>query len=132
MNQRNPQHLFETLRSKDRHEIPIEVRLCMSKKKIPTPSITESKVFDILRVLSVQIMAVCPRNNQTFLFLMVITFVMIPLCYSTLPQSDLEQHHAFARCPNGTHKSPSGACEQVVPHEGLPRCPNGFHRSPSA
>ena len=36
-----------------------------------------------------------------------------------------------ARCPNGTHKSPSGVCEQVVPHEGLPRCPNGFHRSPS-
>jgi hypothetical protein len=36
-----------------------------------------------------------------------------------------------ARCPNGTHKSPSGVCEQVVPREGLPRCPNGFHRSPS-
>jgi hypothetical protein len=62
---------------------------------------------------------------------MVITFVMIPLCYSTSPQSGLEQHQAFARCPNGTHKSPSGACEQVVPHEGLPRCPNGFRRSPS-
>ena len=38
---------------------------------------------------------------------------------------------ADARCPNGYHKSPSGDCEQVVPHEGkLPRCPDGFHRSP--
>jgi hypothetical protein len=37
----------------------------------------------------------------------------------------------MARCPNGTHKSPSGDCEAVVPHSGLPRCPNGFHRSPS-
>jgi hypothetical protein len=36
----------------------------------------------------------------------------------------------MARCPNGTHRSPSGACETVVPHAGLPRCPNGFHRSP--
>ena len=43
----------------------------------------------------------------------------------------MEQHHAFARCANRTHKSPSGTCEQVIPHEGLPRCPNGFHRSPS-
>jgi hypothetical protein len=37
----------------------------------------------------------------------------------------------IARCPNGTHKSPSGDCEAVVPHTGLPRCPNGFHKSPS-
>src|SRR5437660_3618625 len=56
---------------------------------------------------------------------------MIPSYYSILVPSTLEQYHAFARCPNGTHKSPSGVCEQVVPHEGLPRCPNGFHRSPS-
>jgi hypothetical protein len=76
-------------------------------------------------------MAIRRRNKQTFLLLMLISFVMISLCYSTLPQSDLKQHHAFARCPNGTHKSPSGACEQAVPQEGLPRCPNGFHRSPS-
>ena len=41
-----------------------------------------------------------------------------------------ESHHAFARCPNGSHKSPSGDCEAVVSHTGLPRCPNGFHRSP--
>jgi hypothetical protein len=37
----------------------------------------------------------------------------------------------IARCPNGTHKSPSGDCEAEVPHTGLPRCPNGSHRSPS-
>jgi hypothetical protein len=70
-------------------------------------------------------------NKQTFFLSLVITFIMSPLYYSVLFQSGLEQHQAFARCPNGTHKSPSGACEQVVPHEGLPRCPNGFHRSPS-
>jgi len=31
----------------------------------------------------------------------------------------------IARCPNGTHRSPSGDCETIVPHTGLPRCPNG-------
>lgn len=35
-----------------------------------------------------------------------------------------------ARCPNGTHKSPSGNCEKVTHSGGLPRCPNGSHRSP--
>jgi hypothetical protein len=41
-------------------------------------------------------------------------------------------HQAYARCPNGTHKSPSGDCESVVKSSTkLPRCPNGFHRSPS-
>ena len=38
--------------------------------------------------------------------------------------------NAEARCPNGTHKSPSGDCETVTSHEGLSRCPNGTHRSP--
>ena len=43
-----------------------------------------------------------------------------------------ESHQAFARCPNGTHKSPSGDCESVVKSATkLPRCPNGTHRSPS-
>jgi endonuclease YncB( thermonuclease family) len=35
-----------------------------------------------------------------------------------------------ARCPNGTHKSPSGDCEKVTHSGGLPRCPDGYHRSP--
>ncbi|MGH9984032.1 MAG: thermonuclease family protein [Nitrososphaeraceae archaeon] len=35
-----------------------------------------------------------------------------------------------ARCPDGTHKSPSGDCEKVTHSGGLPRCPDGFHRSP--
>jgi hypothetical protein len=43
----------------------------------------------------------------------------------------IEKHQAFARCPNGTHMSPSGGCEAVFSHKGLPRCPNGSHRSPS-
>jgi len=63
---------------------------------------------------------------SSWLLTVIIIIVLIPLYYSVFVP-----YHAFARCPNGTHKSPSGACEQVVPHEGLPRCPNGFHRSPS-
>ena len=65
-------------------------------------------------------------NFASWLLTAIIIIVMIPLYYSVFVP-----YHAFARCPNGTHKSPTGACEQVVPHEGLPRCPNGFHRSPS-
>jgi hypothetical protein len=42
----------------------------------------------------------------------------------------IQNHQAFARCPNGSHMSPSGDCETVVSHRGLPRCPNGSHRSP--
>lgn len=76
-------------------------------------------------------MAMHTQTKQIFLPFLIITFVMIPLYYSVLLPLGLEQYKADARCPNGTHKSPSGACEQVVPHEGLPRCPNGFHRSPS-
>ena len=53
------------------------------------------------------------------------------LIFSSFSYFIAEPHQAFARCPNGYHKSPSGDCEKVVPHEGLPRCPNGYHRSPS-
>src|SRR5918992_6190453 len=44
----------------------------------------------------------------------------------------IEPHEAaFARCPNGYHKSPSGDCEKVVDlPDNLPRCPDGSHRSP--
>ena len=62
-----------------------------------------------------------------------ITFILsLPLLMmikvSTYPQ-DLD---VYARCPNGTHKSPSGDCEKVVnSSNNLSRCPNGFHRSPS-
>ena len=38
--------------------------------------------------------------------------------------------HVDARCPNGSHKSPSGDCEKVADNKGKPRCPNGYHRSP--
>jgi micrococcal nuclease len=38
---------------------------------------------------------------------------------------------AFARCPNGYHKSPSGDCEKVIDlPDNLPICPDGSHRSP--
>jgi hypothetical protein len=38
--------------------------------------------------------------------------------------------HVDARCPAGSHKSPSGDCEKVTDNKGKPRCPNGYHRSP--
>jgi len=62
----------------------------------------------------------------------VITFILslslLMTTVSTYPQ-DLD---VYARCQNGTHKSPSGDCERVVKSTTkLPRCPNGFHRSPS-
>ncbi len=80
---------------------------------------------------AVKAIAIYKRARRSSLPFLAITIVIATLYYSMLPQLGLGDHQAFARCPNGTHKSPSGACEQVVPHEGLPRCPNGFHRSPS-
>jgi len=67
-------------------------------------------------------------SNSTWLWLLVMTVIIIPLYYFP---SISEQHQASARCPNGFHKSPSGECEAVTSHEGLSRCPNGYHRSPS-
>jgi len=34
-----------------------------------------------------------------------------------------------ARCPTGSHKSPSGDCAKVADNSGKPGCPNGYHRS---
>jgi hypothetical protein len=55
-----------------------------------------------------------------------IFFAIIILVFSIIIPTPI----TLARCPNGTHKSPSGDCEAVVSHTGLPRCPNSFHRSP--
>jgi hypothetical protein len=59
--------------------------------------------------------------------------IILVSCLLLLTMSAItpDKNQVFARCPNGTHKSPSGDCETVVSHTGLPRCPNGFHRSPS-
>jgi hypothetical protein len=54
-----------------------------------------------------------------------ICFLIITLVFSIIMPTSI----TIARCPNGTHKNPSGDCEAVVSHEGLPRCPNGSHRS---
>ncbi len=70
-------------------------------------------------------------NAVLFVARISIVSISIFLIFSESSSIMVVQHYAFARCPNGTHKSPSGDCEVVVSHEGLPRCPNGFHRSPS-
>jgi hypothetical protein len=56
-----------------------------------------------------------------------ICFAIMTMVFSIIMPTSI----TIARCHNGTHKSPSGDCETVVPHTGLPRCANGFHRSPS-
>ena len=65
--------------------------------------------------------------------MIVITTAILVSCFLLISASiTTESHQAFARCPNGTHKSPSGDCESVVKSSTkLPRCPNGTHRSPS-
>jgi hypothetical protein len=71
------------------------------------------------------------RQNKLILYsLVTLSITVVLLSYSSNTKL-LEPHQAFARCPNGFHKSPSGDCEAVTSHEGLPRCPNGYHRSPS-
>jgi len=59
---------------------------------------------------------------------------LVVICISTLILSltpaTLNPFSADARCPDGTHKSPSGDCEKVTHSGGLPRCPDGYHRSP--
>ena len=43
-------------------------------------------------------------------FLSIVNLVL----FSLLLTLAVENNQAFARCPNGTHKSPSGVCEQVA------------------
>jgi len=50
------------------------------------------------------------KDNFVLSGLIGIVITMIPFSMIL----SMEQHHAFARCPNGTHKSPSGSCEAVI------------------
>src|SRR6266516_2105086 len=68
------------------------------------------------------------HSKSIFYALVAILISSILLTSSSIT---INSHQAFARCPNGTHKSPSGDCEAIVSNKGLPRCPNCFHRSPS-
>ena len=49
---------------------------------------------------------------------------------SGLTTSTVQQEPTSKRCPNGTHRSPSGDCEVPIDNTGKPRCPDGSHRSP--
>ena len=59
----------------------------------------------------------------------IFTLIIFGVMFSIL-SINFENHTVLARCPNGTHKSPSGDCEKVTNTKGMPRCPNGSHRSP--
>lgn len=59
----------------------------------------------------------------------VIVFCVSTLLLALIPAA-IDPFSVDARCPIGTHKSPSGDCEKVTHSGGLPRCPNGYHRSP--
>ncbi len=64
------------------------------------------------------------------LLINLLTLLLLVFFFSTISLS-IEPNVAFARCPNGYHKSPSGDCEKVIdPRDNLSRCPNGYHRSP--
>jgi hypothetical protein len=41
----------------------------------------------------------------------------------------IQQEPTSNRCPDGSHRSPSGDCEKVTDTKGMERCPDGFHRS---
>jgi hypothetical protein len=64
-------------------------------------------------------------RSTVLISMILISYLLLFSMSVTSPNNNL----ANARCPNGTHKSPSGSCETVVSHTGLPRCPNGFHKS---
>ena len=72
--------------------------------------------------------------NKVFICNVSINLLTLLLVSSSLSiiLLSIEPHEAaFARCPNGYHKSPSGDCEKVVDlPDNLPRCPDGSHRSP--
>ena len=67
--------------------------------------------------------------NVSYRSVFFIRIILISYLLLSMSATTLDKNQAFARCPNGTHKSPSGDCETVVSHAGLPRCPNGFHIS---
>ena len=50
---------------------------------------------------------------------------------SGLITSPVQQEPTSNRCPDGSHRSPSGDCERVTDTSGMERCPDGSHRSPS-
>ena len=58
----------------------------------------------------------------------IFTFIIFGVMMSIL-SINFENHAVLARCPNGTHKSPSRNFERPVTNKGKPRCPNGSHRS---
>ncbi len=63
--------------------------------------------------------------------IVIVASFLLTLSLITLGWTDPENHASYARCPNGSHKSPSGDCETVVKSSTKqPRCPNGYHRSP--
>ena len=71
------------------------------------------------------------NNKANLIYIIAVgAMLLFTATLSLLISLILIQDQAFARCPNGYHKSPSGDCEKFIPHTGLPRCPNGYHRSP--
>jgi hypothetical protein len=71
-------------------------------------------------------------NFNKYKVISIAAISFLTLSIMTLGWEDTQNHISFARCPNGSHKSPSGDCEPVAKSTTkLPRCPNGFHRSPS-
>jgi hypothetical protein len=75
-----------------------------------------------------EVVAFSIPSSLNTLKLTLITLSIMSVIFFVSPSFTFK--NAEARCPNGTHKSPSGDCEEVKPHEGQHRCQNGHHRSP--
>ena len=58
---------------------------------------------------------------------LILLIMLVVSSFLSYPENNQD---SFGRCPNGTHKSPSGDCEKVTDNKGKPRCPDGYHRSP--
>jgi len=75
----------------------------------------------------------CPFNckKETIATIVIcLVFLLAGITVFDIYYYDNQFPTAEARCPNGSHKSPSGDCEPVLHHGDLPRCPNGYHRNP--
>src|SRR3954451_6077655 len=69
-------------------------------------------------------------NCNRYKVVIIVTTFFLSLSFLITGWTSSIDFSSYAKCSNGTHKSPSGDCEKVVKSSTkLPRCPNGYHRS---
>jgi hypothetical protein len=105
-----------------RHKVSFKDLTTLYKLDLPQYGFIGQSIFHKISVY---------MNGLSFRGLMLCTITISSIILFTTSLITEQEQQAFARCPNGYHKSPSGDCEKAVelPND-LPRCPNGYHRSP--